>query len=72
MVASVLPGPVPALEPEPWLIEAQDVIELSISVTGSIAEVTVARRDRVTHGQIVARLDPRAQDIELKASRLCA
>ncbi|WP_375174968.1 efflux RND transporter periplasmic adaptor subunit [Pseudooceanicola sp.] len=58
--------PAVALEPIRCLIEADDLIELSTPVAGIISEVAVGRGDRVEAGQIVARLDSRAEEASLK------
>lgn len=62
----VLSLPAVALEPVRCLIEADDLIELSTPVAGIISEVSVGRGDRVEAGQVVARLDSRAEEASLK------
>ncbi|EAQ02905.1 hypothetical protein OB2597_16025 [Pseudooceanicola batsensis HTCC2597] len=66
VVALALPHPAVALDPVRCLIEADDLIELSTPVAGIIAEVTVGRGDRVEAGQVVARMDSRAEEASLK------
>lgn len=54
------------------LIEANRIVRLSSQVQGTLAEVGVRRGDRVTRGQIVARLDSTVEQAQLEALRLKA
>lgn len=62
-------APVWALDPLRCLIEAEDMVELSMPVAGIIAEVLVGRGDTVSPGQVVARLDTRIEQIALRSAR---
>ena len=57
------------LDPLRCLIEADDMIELSTPVAGIIDTVEVERGDRVTKGQVIARLDTRVEEISLKLAK---
>lgn len=59
----------PALQPVSCLIEPESVVELSTAVPGIVSEVNVDRGDRVTAGQVVARLDSRVEDVALALAR---
>lgn len=54
------------------LIEANRVVKLSSQVQGTLAEVAVRRGDRVTKGQVVARLDSIVEEAQIEALRLKA
>ncbi len=54
------------------LIEANRVVKLSSQMQGTLAEVAVRRGDRVSKGQVVARLDSIVEEAQLEALRLKA
>lgn len=67
--AALLGQPALAQTPEQpvrCLIEPEQVIRVSTPVAGIVAEVLVDRGDRVTKGQIIARLDTRLEEIEIE------
>ena len=69
LVVAVLAAPAPAqapLAPVSCLIEPDAIVDLSPAVAGIVAEVHVDRGDSVVAGQILARLDSRAEEIALQ------
>lgn len=70
-LAAVLPTVTTAepLAPVACLIAPYEVIELASPVEGIVAEVLVNRGDRVSAGQIVARLDATVERVALDAAK---
>ncbi|MEC3862811.1 efflux RND transporter periplasmic adaptor subunit [Mesobacterium sp. TK19101] len=54
------------------LIEPDQVIRVSTPVAGIVAEVLVDRGDRVSQGQVIARLDTALEEIEVEIAQVRA